>query len=186
MKNVFQNNRRATIILISCLIAVSVGIIGPLLGNSSSSKTSDKTAVQPEESQPVTGELKKGTPDYETILPEGKTISDYGGWTRVSPPNRNPVYAYADTIGRVPINVSQQPLPSGFTKSNTPEKIKELATGYSATKRLVVGETIVYIGTSAKGPQSVIFTKNGLLVLIKASVSVSDANWQKYIRSLKG
>ncbi|HRJ05969.1 MAG TPA: hypothetical protein PK911_00245 [Candidatus Saccharibacteria bacterium] len=154
----------------------------PALSTAQNEQPNGLTAV---ENQPVSGSLQKGTPSYKTILPEGKSIDDFGGWTRVSPPNRNPVYAYPDTIGRIPINVSQQPLPDDFAKNDTPEKLKELAIGYAATKRLVAGDTIVYVGTSAKGPQSVIFTKHGLLVLIRASASVPDASWQQYVESLK-
>ena len=51
--------------------------------------------------------LEKGTPSYDTLLPENKSIDQLGGWTRISPPDRNPVYAYTDQIGSTKIIVSQ-------------------------------------------------------------------------------
>lgn len=120
---------------------------------------------------------------YDTVLPAGKTIETLGGWTRVSPPNRNPVFAYADTIGNTPISVSQQPLPDDL-KGDTPRKVEELAQWFKADQRLTIGDTKVYIGTSAKGPQSVIFVKDDLLILIKSSVALSNDQWTAYITSL--
>lgn len=123
------------------------------------------------------------TPEYTTILPEGKTIEQLGGWTRVSPPDRNPVFAYVDTINGKAINVSQQPLPPEF-KEDTNSQIEQLASGYKATEKITVGEVTVFIGTSAKGPQSVIFTKNNLLILIKSSVPLSEDEWASYVKTL--
>jgi hypothetical protein len=123
-------------------------------------------------------------PNYPTILPAGKKIEDYGGWTRVSPPDRNPVFAYADNIDNKPINVSEQPLPEDF-KNDTAQKVDELAVGYHAIEKVTVGDTVVHIGTSAKGPQSVIFSKKNLLILIKSSVRLDSNEWAKYVNSLQ-
>jgi hypothetical protein len=122
-------------------------------------------------------------PNYNTLLPEGKSIEQLGGWTRVSPSDRNPVFAYRDYIGETPINVSQQPLPDEF-KKDVKASIDELAHSYHADDSIKAGGTAVYIGTSAKGPQSVILSKNGLLILIKSSVVISDKRWAGYIDSL--
>jgi hypothetical protein len=123
-------------------------------------------------------------PGYATILPYGKSIVQLGGWVRVSPAGTDPVYAYADTIGNVPISVSEQPLPASF-KSNSTNKVAELAKGYNATATITIGDTTVYIGTSAKGPQSVIFTKSNLLVLIKSEKQIENAAWSTYAASLQ-
>jgi hypothetical protein len=187
MKHTLKQNPRATLLLVACVLAVVAGVGMPLYWyrsaffDESANQSSDSGPV---EDQPVSGNLQKGTPNYKTVLPAGKSITDYGGWTRVSPPNRNPVYAYSDTIGAIPINVSEQPLPDDFAHNDTVDKLKELAIGYAATKRISAGDIIVYIGTSAKGPQSVIFAKKNLLILIKASAAVPDEQWQMYIKSL--
>ena len=123
-------------------------------------------------------------PDYATILPGGKTIGDLGGWKRVSPPGKNPVFAYADTVGGMQIAVSEQPLPQEF-KNDTAGKISKLAEGYAANEKVKVGDTTVYIGTSAQGPQSAILTKNDLLILIKSTAKLTSDQWAQYVNSLK-
>jgi len=119
-------------------------------------------------------------PMYETILPTGKTIDELGGWQRVTPNGTDPVFAYTDNVEGVTISVSQQPLPDSF-KQNTDARIGELAKAYVPTD---VDGVKVYIGTSSKGPQSLIFTKNGLLINIKSEQKVSEAGWINYVKSL--
>lgn len=131
-----------------------------------------------------TGSLEKGKPDYPVFTPNGASIDTFGGWTRVSPPDRDAVYAYTDTLGGAHITVSQQPLPDGFNE-DTDAQVEQLAVGYSATEHLTVNGTTVYLGTSAKGPQSVIFTKSKTLILIKSSGRLSNAVWSSYISSLR-
>lgn len=129
--------------------------------------------------------LTAKSPDYSTVLPRDRSISDLGGWKRISPANSNPVFAYTDKVDNIAISVSQQPLPETF-KTDTSGRIAELAKQFSATDKLDANGTDVYIGTSAKGPQSVIFSKNGLLVLIKSQQKAEDKSWIAYIESLVG
>jgi hypothetical protein len=128
--------------------------------------------------------LVRGTPDYPTVLPSGKKIEELGGWTRVSPQSSNPVFAYVDKVGGVAVNVSQQPLPDEF-KDDTAEQIKALAQSFKANEEITVGNTTFYIGSSAKGPQSVIFSKDDLLVLMKSSVRIKSTQWTEYVNSLQ-
>lgn len=121
--------------------------------------------------------------EYQTVLPESKSISELGGWKRISPEKSDPVFAYSDKIGDVPISVSEQPLPASF-KTNVDDQIAELAKKFNATTKIDASGTKVYIGTSAKGPQSAILTKNGLLVLIKSENKVDEKDWTAYIKSL--
>lgn len=122
-------------------------------------------------------------PDKEVVLPSGKNIDDLGGWKRVSPPESEPVFAYNDDIKGVEISVSQQKLPPTF-QTNTSAKIEELAKNYNATTKIEAGSDIAYIGTSAKGPQSVILVKNGLLILLKSTSVVEEHDWSVYIKGL--
>lgn len=124
------------------------------------------------------------TPDYATIEPAGKSVKDLGGWVRVSPTTTNPVFAYADHIGNIPINVSQQPIPDEFG-DDIPAQIDQLAIGYNANEKITVEGVTVHIGTSAKGPQSVIFTKDNLLILIKSAAKISNDEWAAYVSSLQ-
>lgn len=128
-------------------------------------------------------QTKKDVPSYQTVLPNGKTVDELNGWTRISPPGKDPVYAYKDSLDKVPIVVSEQPIPASF-KDSIDAKLAELAKTYNATDQIDASGTKVYIGTSSKGPQSLIFEMNGLLVLIKSQQKVVDKNWIAYIQSL--
>lgn len=128
--------------------------------------------------------LEHSAPTYDTLLPVGKDIRNLGGWTKVSPPGRDPVHAYTDRIGSVSIIVSEQPLPKNF-KQNTQQEIEDLARNFSANEKITAGTTPVHIGTSAKGAQSVIFTKENLLILIKSQDPISNDQWATYINSLQ-
>jgi len=123
-------------------------------------------------------------PSYETILPEDKSISELGGWRRVSPPENDPVYAFTDSLDGIPVSVSQQPLPQSF-RDDPAGRVAELAQKFSATEKLETSDITAYVGTSSKGPQSVIFTKNDLLILIKSEKKINNTSWQNYIASLR-
>ncbi len=119
---------------------------------------------------------------FQAVLPHGTTIDQLGGWRRVSPPDSAPVFAYSDQIADVQIIVSEQQVPSSLKGDN---KLAELAKKFSATDQLNITHTTAYIGTSAKGPQSVLLIKHDLLVLIKSKDNISDQDWIRYITSLR-
>ena len=132
----------------------------------------------------VFGLLKNDpAPTYETLLPQHTTAEDLGGWQKISPPESEPVFAYRDEIDSVAISVSQQPLPASFA-GNTSGSVNQLAESYNANTILETGEVVAYLGQSARGPQSVIFAKNGLLVLIKSEQAISKEQWSVYINEL--
>ncbi|MFZ2545229.1 MAG: hypothetical protein WAW80_04585 [Candidatus Saccharimonadales bacterium] len=122
-------------------------------------------------------------PLYQTVLPNNKSIAELGGWKRISPPKNDPVFAYSDTLGGVSIIVSQQPLPQSFNGS-VADQVAEIAKGYNATNKLDSEDTSVFVGTSAKGPQSVIFTKKNLLVLIMSQGKIENKVWIDYVKNL--
>lgn len=124
------------------------------------------------------------SPPYQTVLPINKSISELGGWKRVSPPDKDPVYAFNDQIDNVAITVSQQPLPDSF-KENTGDAIAKLAQQFSANDKLTAGETQAYVGTDVSGPQSIILTKNGLLILAKSAAKLTNTQWEQYLATLQ-
>lgn len=123
-------------------------------------------------------------PTYATVLPSGKTIKSLGGWHKISPPDLAAVYAYTDNIDGISIDVSEQSLPDSF-KSDTAAQVANIAKNYNATTKIVANETDAYIGTSAAGPQSVIFTKNNVLILIKSQKKIENESWMRYISTLQ-
>lgn len=124
------------------------------------------------------------TPSFPTLLPKGRTIKQLGGWVRMSPPEQDPVYAYTDTIGATHIRVTQQRMPDNFSDDPV-EEVEQVVQDFGPTQKLTVGNTTVHIGTNASGPQSVIFTKEDLLVFIKSNDPIPDNKWSAYIQSLQ-
>ena len=167
---------------IAATVLIVLFIVIPVLAHHSVPSNLPKAAVPPASHKPIT--LTHGTPSYANLLPEGKSIKSLGGWTRVSPPDHNPVYAYQDKIGAVSISVSEQPLPANF-KNDTAKQIADLAQNFNATEKVMAGTTVIYIGTSANGPQSVIFTKADLLILIKSTSIIPSSQWSAYVDSLQ-
>jgi hypothetical protein len=169
----FEFSKKTTIVIgvivLIVAVCVTIGVLTLQRNTSQYASTSGDTTEKP---------------SYETILPSNKNVDQLGGWTRISPPENDPVYAYTDSIGNVSINVSQQPLPAAF-KNNLDTQVSELAKKFNATTKLEANDTTAYIGTSAKGPQSVIFAKNDLLILIKSEQKIDDSAWAKYIDSLR-
>jgi hypothetical protein len=165
----FASNKKVAVpVGIVALALVVYGVTGLLNSNSGASSSQHRA---------VNG------PEYQTVLPGEKSVGDLGGWKRVSPPKNDPVYAYSDTINEIPISVSQQPLPKSFV-GNVDDKVADLAQKFNANTKIDGGDTKVYIGTSAKGPQSVIFTKKNVLVLIKSEKKIDNDTWATYIKSL--
>lgn len=122
-------------------------------------------------------------PTFATILPTGKSINQLGGWNRASPENTNPVFAFQDRLNNATIIVSQQPLPENFS-SDVDKNITELAKSYNATERLPIAGGIAFVGSSGQGPQSVIASKNNLLILITSTTKHSSDQWVEYLASL--
>ena len=74
------------------IAAVFVIIVAAITINILSKNAANSEAPAPGTTSEVTEADKKAlVPYYETLLPEGKTIESLGGWTRVSPPDRNAV-----------------------------------------------------------------------------------------------
>ena len=158
-------------ILIGSIAIIAVAT--PIIIGTVTSRQNDVTNIATEKGE---------QPGFSTILPKGKSIEDLGGWSRVSPTTSDPVFAYNDKIEGVSINISEQPLPETF-KGNPDGQVAELTKG-GAYVEITAGDIKAYVGTSSQGPQSVVFTKKDLLVLIKPKQKVSDKDWSKYIEAL--
>lgn len=132
--------------------------------------------------------------DKPEVLSEQTQAADFdyslpkGGTEALDAPVRfdsqRKVVNYKDSIGGVEITISQQPLPAGF-ETDTDNKVKKLAEDFSATKSLTTANPTAYIGTSIKGPQTVIFSKKKLLVFIQSTKSIDDHDWAEYITNLQ-
>ncbi len=132
---------------------------------------------------PTKNTIQSAAPTFSALSPNGKTPD----WKQSKPQggsNESAVYIYPDTISNVPIKVSEQPLPPSF-HDDPSGKVAEVAEGFNATNTMQVNGVTVYIGTSTKGPQSVIFSDGKLLVLIKSDAVITNGAWADYIKALK-
>lgn len=132
----------------------------------------------------ISASNSQSNPGFHTVSPNNTPVDQLGGWKRVSPPDSDPVFSYTDKIDDVTIRVSQQPLPKGFDQ-DTNAKVAELAKRFNATSTINATSATVYIGTSSKGPQSVILAKRNLLILISSEKVIKNESWAKYIDSLE-
>lgn len=178
-----SSRQRLAVVALLVLMALSVG--GWVVMSQQSNKPKETAGQQPTntaEKRP-TGPVK-ATPTFPTLLPSDKDAGSLGGWSLISPPGRDPVYAYTDKINSTRIVVSQQKLPRDFT-TDTESRISELAKGYDANETVQSDKSTVYIGTSSDGFQSIITHKDNLLVLIKSDGVISKENWATYVTSLR-
>lgn len=162
-----KKRTRSAIIFSSILLLIAVVATALYVGSQSS--RSNSAIVQP---------------SFNALLPSNTSIEELGGWKKLTPPSGDTAYVYIDTIDSILINVTQQQLPESF-KNNPEASLAQMAKAYNATTPLKADGTAIYLGTSADGPQSVLFTKNDLLVLIKSEKKIQDSSWISYVSSLR-
>lgn len=122
------------------------------------------------------------SPAYPMKTPGGVAIDKLGGWKPVCPPDSTPTYAFTDKLDGVPVVVTQQKLPEDFQQSPT-TRIQEIAKNYDT--KLSTVNLLTYLGTNAKGPQSVIATDYRLLILIQSTATIDDDDWVSYLDSFQ-
>lgn len=178
--------RKATVAA-GCLSVLALGLMLGIHqlshrkpGVSTTSKAAGQRAVAAAHS-----EQTPSSPTYAVLLPAGKTIDQLGGWTRVSPPDKDPAYAFADTVAGTAVTVSEQPLPKTF-QANPATSLATLADQFSAKEKVSLADgSAAYVGSSAKGPQSALAIKADTLLLLKSANTISASEWGHYINSLQ-
>jgi len=120
---------------------------------------------------------KVNLPSFETLKPSGNSS------VTLQPLKSDQAFAFDDKIADTAITVSQQPLPKDFAPVPD-QSITNLAQKYSATTKITAGNVTAFTGSSAKGDQTTIFTKKGLLVFITSKRSVTVDQLSAYIQSL--
>lgn len=133
------------------------------------------TVIEPEK------ELK--LPDYQTIIPVNKTIEKLSERRSIKSPEGDTIFSFTDAIDNVRIDISEQLLPDSY-KSDINAKVKMIAEGFYANDKITLDDTTAYMGTSSKGPQWVILSRNNLLIIIKSEKNIKISSWQNYIKNL--
>lgn len=177
----FVTRDRKTMIITGSIVGVMVLLVVgkfTFLGGSSSG---GQTAVQGETTQESI-ELN-ATTDFEIIIPNFRTKEQLS-IAKVSPPGAPAAYAYLDVIGDDEVQVTQQELPEVF-KTNQEKEFEEFALGFAADQRIDGEGFTAYVGTSERGPQSVVAIKNERLVLIKSTKVIDNQLWSQYMVSLE-
>lgn len=118
-------------------------------------------------------------PKFEIVKPKGRDIARE---KIVYDPKRN-FAKYEDDINGTPVTVSQQPLPETF-KADPASGAAKVAKDFGATEELLFEQQKMYYGIDEKGPQTLIFTKNNLLVFIATSKEVEKQSLQVYAGNL--
>lgn len=173
----FISRKNKLLVGIAISLAVIITGLFYLIPNSKSTNVVEQNNKLPE--------LIHEVPTFPTVTPADKNIIQLGGWTKISPPNSAPAYTFQDKINNIAINVSEQQLPVSL-QHDTSSAIAMLATNFNATDKFMASNnTVVYVGSSANGAQSVITTKNGLLILIKSTGFINNNDWSAYISSLQ-
>lgn len=119
-------------------------------------------------------------PDFSTIKP---TTTDNQA-TELRYDTEKKLASYNDVLDNVAITVSQQPLPASFKDSPT-TSVENLAKQMNANDKISTSDTTAFAGISIKGPQTVVFTKNDLLIFIIADKKIDTLKWSKYIESMQ-
>ncbi len=189
MRSVFAKMRRIRLgrrrVFVTVVVfLVIVGLVATKGSYGTHPSTNKKTGAQSAVGSATANITNDVTPTFTTLLPDGKTIHDFGGWSRVSPPASDPAFGYSDMLADVHITVSEQRLPASFA-GNPYVKIQELAKQYGTAQEMHVGSAIAYMAVPPKGSgQTVIVVKNSLLLFLRSSAAVDDKDWANYIVSL--
>lgn len=125
----------------------------------------------------------KTLPKYQTLLPVDKTIEQLGEWGSFKSPSGDTIFNFTDTIDGVRINVAEQLLPDSY-KTDVNSRVRSIAQDFYATDKIVLDDTTAYMGTSSKGPQWVILSRNSLLIIIKSEKNIKLSSWQSYVKNL--
>ncbi len=143
--------------------------------------TSQQTQSSQSSKNTETSTSANTAPTFDIILPADKTVDT---WTRVSPADSTPAYAFKDTLGEAEIVVTEQELPKDF-EEDIPAHIKDLAKSYGATQRIPASSAEAYMSMPRKAPQYVIATKYRVLVLIKSTRVLTMDQWTSYLSGMK-
>jgi hypothetical protein len=117
-------------------------------------------------------------PDYKPLLPSADAAS-----TPSYDAKRNLV-TYTATFSGARLTISQQALPSNFTKD--PTAVMKAADSIKATDHIETAKGILYVGTNeAAGDQMALFADKTVLVFVHSDRRLDEASWKAFIELLQ-
>ncbi len=172
------NRPRLIAAIVSIAILAGIGLY--FLKSRQSPTTASPISPQANNTPAQNNQITQSNPTFKVLTPSGKPIS----WSHLTPPSGTDFYVYTDTINGVAIRVSEQTLPKSLGQ-DTAGQLAELAKQYNTTRTLTAAGTTIYIGSSIKGQQSLLFTSGQLLIMITSNSLLNDHQWTDYINSLQ-
>lgn len=164
----FAKSKLTKKVLNISLVAVIIFSLGMIAIQVFSSKQSEVTAT-------VDGASAQNRPDFKLIYPGGsKKDTSYDANKKVA--------SFNDELEGTKLTISQQSLPANFRYDPNAE-VEKLAKQINANTKLDVAGLSAFMGQSIKGPQTVVFAKNGLLIFVKSETTVETRNWNDYVSS---
>ncbi len=130
----------------------------------------------------TTGKSSATTPSYKPFLPGGEVANTNSQAYKYTAEKQ--LVGYTDKIGQNEILVTQQPLPEEF-KDNPDGRVEIFAKNANYNELLQITGGRAHLGTSEKGPQFVVFHKNGLMIFLRSDKKLLNADWTNYINGLK-
>lgn len=136
--------------------------------------------TKPKDPQSVLSAVQQ-KPEFKVLAPKdsASAVAD----DKVHYDSTRKVASFTDTIDNTQVVVSEQPLPESF-KDDPEGKTAALAKSINANDVIASSYPKAYLGTSIKGPQTAVFTKNNLLVFIYAPKALDKSAWAEYITKL--
>jgi hypothetical protein len=184
-------NKKLVIGISSGLIVIMLVVVIVISGHKPANSNPSANVLGASDSQ-TTGATQPNTnvcpggsaqPKFKLIFPKNKKAEDFGGVCLISAPTSAAAFKYHDTVGiNNTVSITEQQLPDTL---NTAEKLSVFAKDNYYSESLDAGGTKVYLGTSAKGVQYLVFTKNDLLVFIQSDLKQPNATWITYVAGLQ-
>jgi hypothetical protein len=123
----------------------------------------------------------RATPNFTPLAPENPAS---GGTSQTRYDGTHNVYSFSDTLNNTAIIVSQQPIPANFNSAAA--AVTKVAASLDATEPVPISSGTAMVATDTKAnSQTVVFTKDNLLVFIQSPFTHSSAEWEAYINGLK-
>lgn len=172
------NKNRTLIVGVASLLLITLGIVAVnkylLNNNNSGAEVAGSSKVVGQEVPTPTND-----PTFSIVKPQGRDLPK----EKIIFDPRRKFAKFEDEINGVPISVSQQPLPEGI-KSDPVSGTSKLAKDFGAAEEITVDGTRINYGQDEKGQQTVILTKNGLLIFILTSAQTDKEGLKIYAGNL--
>ncbi|MDB5175373.1 MAG: hypothetical protein JWM81_231 [Candidatus Saccharibacteria bacterium] len=164
-------------------IVVAVLLIGSGAGLKTKDVLAQRHAAAAAKAVTDKAKLAASSPAFSPITPT-KDAATTSTKTQIAFDAVHNVYSFSDSFKGNNLVVSQQPIPAKFKSGS--EAVSTIAASLSAKQSTPVDGGVAYIASDAKsGAQTVVFTKNDLLIFIQSPFRHDASDWKTYIDTFK-